>query len=693
MKQWIKTYRVELLLFLLLWATYAYFYQSTQDNEAARFDQIRALVEDHTLAINKHWWNTADVIHYQKDGTDHIYPNKAPGMSLLATAPYAILAAFLRPFSAAGVPEWIYWHLLTYLTIVFTVGLLSALAAVAFYRVLLRMSNDRYFSILTILAIWLGTLAFPFSTLFFSHQVAAALLAFAFCLLFQVGRDGVASSRRGMIKMGAAGLLMGLCITTEYPTALLVGLLLIYAVWAATRHELLLKRRAILLGAGAMGLLIGGGLLVIYNVAAYGKIFYLPYEAYTTKGAYFHSTYSQGWLGMHWPGFRNFWHALGSILIYPPIGLLYLGIHGWRVYACNPVLWLSLPGLAIMIWKREWRPEGLLVAAMSAVYLLFITSYGKSIYDWSGASYLGPRHIIPVLPFLALPLYFGARRLRFVFYPLFAISVFYMLLATAVEPRVPFPFEIPARDLLLPDYLRGKLAQNTLSLFDSEHRNLTRDSTAFNLAKAVGVSGPYQLVPLMLWWLMAGGTLMFVSARGELERSRYSPRSALIILSLFASAIAAAPIVQHTIVSGRSKDRGLMGKYYPNANWRGEPVDVQVDPVIDFDWAKSLPLPPPFSVEWLGNILIENPDTYTFALKADDGALLEIDGRMIVDVTHVLLEERNATIYLARGLHPVRIRYFNTMFGGSIRLWWTETGRSKQIVPREVLLPPSPTKF
>jgi hypothetical protein len=694
----IRVPRTELLLFLLLWTTYAYFYQSTGDNEAARFDQIRTVVEDHTLAINKHWWNTADIIHYQKEGSDHIYPNKAPGMSLLGLVPYTILSALLRILCAAGLPEWVYWHLLTYFTTVFTVSLLSALAAVATYRVLVRIADDRYFPVFVILAIWLGTIVFPFSTLFFSHQLTAALLAFAFYFLFTLRHGEIASPRRTLIHMGAAGLLMGFSVTTEYPAALLVCVLSIYAVWVAARAER--KQRARLLGACAAGTALGVSVLLVYNLAAFGKAFYIPYEAYSSAGAYFHSTYSKGWMGLHWLGFRHFLHAFASITIYPPIGLLYIGVHGWRVYACNPVLWLSLPGLAMMIWTRQWRGEGVLIAAMAVVYVLFITSYGTSIYDWSGASYLGPRHIIPLLPFLALPLYFGARKLRFVFYPLLAISVFYMLLATAIDPRISFPFEIPARDLLLPDYLRGKLAQNTLCLFDSAHRNLTRDSTAFNLAKLMRVPGQYQLTPLMLWWVVAGGTLIFVASgatqrvaeqEGSSSRRSYSPKGPAIVLLLFASAVALAPVIHHMMISSQNKGHGLLGKYYRNGDWRGEPVDIQIDPVVDFDWSKSLPLPPPFSVEWTGNIMIENPGDYIFALVADDGALLEIDGRIVVDVTRVLLQKRTGTIHLSPGLHPIRVRYFNVLFGGSVKLSWTETGRPEQTVPTEVLVPPCPS--
>src|SRR5215469_1826815 len=136
LKGWGQTYRTELLLFLTLWITYAYFYQSTGHNEAAKFDQVRAIVQDHTLEIDKYWWNTADVIRYNKNGSSHVYPNKAPGMVLLTVIPFAALSIGLSSLSSLGLPEWIYWHLLTYLTTLLTVSLPSALAAVAVYSVL-----------------------------------------------------------------------------------------------------------------------------------------------------------------------------------------------------------------------------------------------------------------------------------------------------------------------------------------------------------------------------------------------------------------------------------------------------------------------------------------------------------------------------------------------------------------------------
>ena len=393
---------------------------------------------------------------------------------------------------------------------------------------------------------------------------------------------------------------------------------------------------------------------------------------------------------MVWPG--HFLQALGAILLFPPIGLLHLKLEHWWIYACNPVLWLSIPGLYILLRNRMTRPEGLLVVGLIVGYLLFLTSYGSSIYDWAGASYLGPRHLVPLLPFLALPLSVAWRRFSWVFLPLLGLSIFYMLLGTAVEPRVPFPFEVPARDLLLPDYLRGKLAQNAHHLFDNGEHLLTHDSTAFNLAKLAGVPGRLQLLPLMIWWALVGGALIRATRgtrrieSGDSVKSKF-PILAWAALLLFTAAIGLAPTIHHAVAGPKETGRGLLGKYYRNAKWSGTPVDVQVDPAIDFDWSKSLPIPPPFSVEWTGKLLVEQPGEYVFSLIADDGAILEIDGHEVISGEPAFLQEKSGTLQLKTGLHPIRVRYFNTLFGGSIRLWWELTSRPKQIIPSEALVP------
>jgi hypothetical protein len=82
------------------------------------------------------------------------------------------------------------------------------------------------------------------------------------------------------------------------------------------------------------------------------------------------------------------------------------------------------------------------------------------------------------------------------------------------------------------------------------------------LAKAAGISGPYQLAPLMLWWLMAGGALLIVSSRANSSVAKREPeglhvfvwpKRGMIALALFVGAVAAAPMIHQAIASTRNK--------------------------------------------------------------------------------------------------------------------------------------------
>ena len=43
--------------------------------------------------------------------------------------------------------------------------------------------------------------------------------------------------------------------------------------------------------------------------------------------------------------------------------------------------------------------------------------------------------------------------------------------------------------------------------------------------------------------------------------------------------------------------------------------------------------------------------------------------------------------HLEPGLHPIRVRYYNPMFGGLVKLSWIGTAQVEEIVPSEVLIP------
>ncbi len=539
--------RMSLVLFVLLWATYAYFYQSAQHNEAARFDQIRSLLEDGTVAIDRFAYNTADVVVVERGGIRHVYPAKAPGTALFGLAPFWLVSRALAPFALAPA---LHWHLVAYLTTILTIGLLSAASAAVLFRLIMSMTGDARASLLAVLAVWLGSIAFPFSTVFFSHQQVAALLVFAFAILYRLRRtDRAASPWRRAAAVALAGFLIGFAVTSEYPAALAGALLATYFAFLLWQFVRPLRTTAALGAAFAAGIGLGLVPLVAYNQAAFGRLFYTPYhELGAGGGSQLFRTHAQGLVGVSWPGLDPFLEVLAQITVRPQRGLLYLGIQDGAVLACSPVLWLAVPGLAVLAFRRGLRAEAALCGALIAAYLTFNACYGDSIVFWGGGASVGPRHVVTMLPFAAIPLAFIVRRLALLFYPLLMLSVFYMLLATAVEPRTPYRPVNAWSGLYLPAYFEGRFATADDGLFHPRER-VTANSTAFNLAKLAGVPGAWQLAPLMLLWFSLGASLVGTLVRSEPRKAATGGRAAVLDISALAAytaLVGLAPVVTGT---------------------------------------------------------------------------------------------------------------------------------------------------
>ncbi len=117
---------------------------------------------------------------------------------------------------------------------------------------------------------------------------------------------------------------------------------------------------------------------------------------------------------------------------------------------------------------------------------------------------------------------------------------------------------------------------------------------------------------------------------------------------------------------------GLYGNYYSNTQWQGAPWKSHVleteisDQSENFKQVRKLS-DNRFSVEWTGCIKIDDTGEYTFFTTSDDGSRLFIDDMLVVENggTHGL-RKKQGKIYLTKGLHRLRIRYFQG--GGDVRL-------------------------
>jgi len=158
-------------------------------------------------------------------------------------------------------------------------------------------------------------------------------------------------------------------------------------------------------------------------------------------------------------------------------------------------------------------------------------------------------------------------------------------------------------------------------------------------------------------------------ARGTLEAVRSSARSHPGAFLAGGAGLIAIPIFLLVGIRVFGPVRGLSGTYFANASWEGKPVLAAVDPSIHFEKSamirRAAALGGPASAVWEGVLSVPGQSVYRFELISDDGSTLELDGKLLVDNGGFHPSRRAfRDILLARGDHPVRIKYFDAGDGG-----------------------------
>jgi len=115
-------------------------------------------------------------------------------------------------------------------------------------------------------------------------------------------------------------------------------------------------------------------------------------------------------------------------------------------------------------------------------------------------------------------------------------------------------------------------------------------------------------------------------------------------------------------------------EFYANPNLEGTPVLTRVDTALDHNWGLGAPAPglPPdgFSVRWTQPLYFEG-GTYRFVTTTDDGVRLWVDDRLLVDAWRPMRGARVAVVRLEKGVHLVRMEYFERSGAAMARLtWW-----------------------
>ncbi|MBN1137567.1 MAG: LysM peptidoglycan-binding domain-containing protein [Anaerolineae bacterium] len=118
-------------------------------------------------------------------------------------------------------------------------------------------------------------------------------------------------------------------------------------------------------------------------------------------------------------------------------------------------------------------------------------------------------------------------------------------------------------------------------------------------------------------------------------------------------------------------------EYFSNRSLTAPPVLTRTEThAIDYDWGGGSPvaaLPADnFSVRWVRNVNFE-AGTYRFTVEADDGVVVRIDGTPIIDQWHDAGNKAYVKdVYLAKGVHEVRVRYYEATGAAKIKLSWAK---------------------
>lgn len=656
-------------LFVFFFISFFYFYQAGQDNENGRLDQARAIVEHGELNISRYAFNSSDVVEFE----GRVYPNKAPGGSFLIVPHYFVFSKLisLLPISPALAE-----HLVCWMINLTSLGLLSALLGAAMFVVLKRMLGRDSDALFITLAYGLGTIAFPFSTLLFSHQITAALLFLGFAGLYLM-KDELSSGapvEKLSLKLGIIGFLLGYAMTCEYPAAIAAGPIGLYGIYLARRQ-----------GRSLIWLFVGGlaglSFIAIYNLLVFGKLFFVTYSLYSgPKAAY--SGHQRGFMGVALPSLE----VLLDITFRSQRGLFY----------CNPWLVAVIPAFFLPTLKRHRSPEVFLSIFIVLGFLAFNAAFAPGIVYSGGGASTGPRHIIPMLPFAALLIarltdWSLARR---AIYPLALVSAPIMLMAAATEPRVPYEYTNPVKDLFWKNFRDGNFALSRNGTFSNTP--LTDNSVSFNLGKLAGLPGPWQLAPILLFWLFS---FLHWLRRLEIAGGRRQGAGRLTAFALIIFLVSLAPVRAYVRGFRAQGPNGINAAFVQGVVWngcastyeeriesRGQVLVSRKDEQVVFDWgAGGAPLAGAFSGQWDGYIDIAQAGPYLFGTSSDDGTCLYINGRLVVDNWGVHgASLKQGVVELSSGKQRISLLYYNEQFGGSVRLLWARPNQALLPIPKEI---------
>jgi hypothetical protein len=357
-----------LLLALALTAVFPYFEATRNANERPRLMQAMAWVD------TGHGWIDGAGGRGLDAGPDtarsddgHLYPNKPPGTTVVASVGYVCARAWARAVDRPLTLRELTWWARLFGGVIPTL----VLAMVLWRRAAPRFGAAP--SMAAVLCWALGTPALVYAHLLYGHALAAALLHSGIVTLGAALEHAARPRWRAPAIAAAGGMLAASAVTVEYMAAF-AGLPIGLALLARVRRP----GMPAIIGAALGGALLPIAALASYHQRAFGSPWSTGYQHATV--ADFSAKHAQGLLGLGLPS----WDGVVTQLLAPDGGLLW-----WA-----PAVVLGVWGLLVLARDRQGdRFEAQVQLGVVAVFLYMLVSL-----SFDGGWRVGPRYFVLALP-------------------------------------------------------------------------------------------------------------------------------------------------------------------------------------------------------------------------------------------------------------------------------------------------------
>ncbi len=139
------------------------------------------------------------------------------------------------------------------------------------------------------------------------------------------------------------------------------------------------------------------------------------------------------------------------------------------------------------------------------------------------------------------------------------------------------------------------------------------------------------------------------------------------------------------LANAQSPNTGVLGEFYPNDSWAGEPELTRVDPT-PYAYFHVIPFARPYTVVWSGCLAVPAAGEYEFFVATVGEAELRINGETLLR-SDTDTGEQSAIINLSAGAVPIEIHYRDKQDYSALYVQWQGENLEKSALPPTLLTP------